>query len=74
MGERLTWSSVASLDIGQAPLNLSDGIGAPIGGDDLHLVGRQGLGNAVGAAAVIVGLEVPVALTIPELIEAGDLG
>ena len=65
LGERLTWSAIADADIAKPPLDLSDRVGAPIHGDDLHLVGWHRLSDSVGAASIVVGLEVPVALFVP---------
>ena len=73
LGERLTWRSITNTDVAKAPFNLSDGICAPIHCDDLHLVGWKCLGNSVGAASIVMGLEIPMALFIPESIETGRL-
>ena len=71
--ERLTWSAVSDTDVAKPPFNLGDGICSPIHGDDLHLVSRKCLGNSVGATSVVMGFEIPMALFIPEGIEAGRL-
>ena len=73
LGERLTWRSITNTDVAKAPFNLSDGICSPIHRDDLHLFSRKSLGNSVGAASIVVGFEIPMALFIPESIEAGRL-
>ena len=74
LGERLTWRAVTNADVAKAPLDLSYRIGAPIHRHDLHLVGRKSLSDSMCAASIVMGLEVPMALTRPQLVEAGDLG
>ena len=66
----LTRGSIANLDIPNSPLDLGHRIGAPISGDYIHLVSRQRLGDSCRAARVVVGLKVPMALAIPERVEA----
>ena len=67
------WRSIADADIAKSPLNLRDGIGAPIHGDHFHLVGWERLRNSMSTASAVMSFEVPVALGIPERIEAADL-
>ena len=69
-GERLTWGAVANFDVAKSPANLGHRICTPIGGDNFHLISRKGLGNSCRATATVSSLEIPVALTFPEAVEA----
>jgi len=69
-GERLAWGAVANLDVTKSPANLGHGICAPVGGDNAHFASGQRLGNSSCATAAVSSLEIPMALTFPEAVEA----
>src|SRR3954470_10112839 len=62
--------AVAALDVAQPPRDLRGGVGAPVGADGGHLAAGQRLRDAVRVGAGVVGLGVPAALFLPELVEA----
>jgi len=73
MSERFAWCAVTKIDVADTPLDLGNRIGSPVASDLTHLGRWHRLRNSRSAAGVIVSLEVPVALSIPERIEARHL-
>jgi hypothetical protein len=57
----------------RAPVDLRDGVRAPIGTGTGHLAPRQRLGNAVRATRDVVRVRSPPRLPRPEQIEAAEL-
>src|SRR5690606_12355631 len=66
----LARGAVAVLDVAQAPLDLGGRVGLPVGTGRGHLGTRQRLRDAVGVRAGVLGLVVPVALLLPQRLEA----
>src|SRR6187402_3314217 len=58
--------SVTTGDVAEAPGDLSDRVGFPVGRHGRHLVARQSLRDAVGTAGRVMRVHVPVRLTRPE--------
>src|SRR5689334_16844662 len=71
---RAARGAVATLDVAETPLDLSGRVGLPVAAGRGHLLARQGLRDAVRTRAAVLGLVVPAAFPLPQLLEAGELG
>src|SRR5690606_443148 len=70
---RAARGGVAAGDVGQAPLDLRLRVGAPVVAELGHLAAREGLRDAVGARGLVVGVDPPAALLLPQCDEALEL-
>src|SRR3954449_1998663 len=73
MGQRGTRRPIAGADVPEAPADLGDRIGPPVGAERRHLVPGQRLRDAVGAGAAVGGRRAPAALPSPQRLEAAPL-
>lgn len=74
-GERPTRITVAIGNVADTPRDLRCSAGLPVGAHDGHLVARQGLGDAIGTAALVVVLDhCPTGLFSPQLVQTAELG
>src|SRR3569833_1228546 len=64
---------VAALDVVETPLDLRRRVGLPVVAEARHLLARQSLRDAERSAGGVEGLVVPAALTLPQLVQAGEL-
>ena len=65
--------AVPALDVAQAPADLGGGVAAPALAGAGHLAARHGLRDAVGARVRILGVLVPAAFPVPQLVQRGPL-
>src|SRR5690606_18289546 len=65
--------AVPTLDVTEAPGDLGDRVRPPVRAHGRHLRARQRLRDAVRARAGVVGVDAPVALLRPQLVEAREL-
>src|SRR4051794_16165268 len=61
--------AVPPLDVAEAPLDLGRRVRLPVRRDRGHLAARQGLRDAVRAAAGVGGVRVPAALPLEQLVQ-----
>ena len=66
MRPRGTRRAVAALDVADTPVDLGDRVGAPVGTGRSHLRTGQGLRDTVGARRRVLGVGVPLRLTVPQ--------
>src|SRR5690606_8801464 len=72
-GPRAAWRVVATLDVGEPPLDLRHRIRLPIRAVLGHLVAWQCLRDSVRAGGLVLRPLVPAALLGPQLVQAGHL-
>src|SRR5690606_36887806 len=73
MGPSRAGRTVSGGDVAEPPLDLSGGVGLPVGAGAGHLVPGKRLRDAVGAAVAVHRPFVPAALLVPQLLQAAPL-
>ena len=74
MRERRTRPAVATRNVAQTPVDLSDGVGLPIRPSRGHLASRESLRNTVGTGGGILRVGIPMRFAVPQGNEALELG
>ena len=72
MRERRTRPAVATRNVPQTPVDLSDWVGLPIRPGRGHLASRESLRNTVGTGGGILRVGIPMGFAIPQGNEALD--
>src|SRR3954449_3483176 len=73
MGQCATRRPIAGADVPEAPADLGDRVGPPVGTERRHLVAWQCLGDAIRTRAAVGGRRAPAALPGPQGLEAAPL-